>query len=165
MRTAVATCKTCGKEFTQDVPAEFQPFTSMTEVKKLLLSHELVAHGSTHWAAIYLDEYCRGHPDPYTAAVIATLEFFWRALEAGIVIDPDALHTFSIKLHWGTVEGRERFVAGLDAQYTTEQLVHALAWETRRLTHHPQFFRMPDPMRLALCQQLETVLLAYPVDD
>ena len=158
MRTAVATCRECGQEFTEQVEGSYS-YDASLHCRKALEAHERETGHKT--GANLPAEYLKGHSDPYTAAVITVLECYWRALEAGEVLEPTEGMVFSLKPHWDTVEGREQFISGLDEQYTNELRKNAEHWTHRGFTKHPAFYRLPDRMRLALCQELEGVLVAY----
>lgn len=105
--------------------------------------------------------YTPGHWNPEVAEGIAVLQRFWEAMERDEYIAPEDGYQFTIKPHWATVQGREQLIANLDEMYVNELKGNKTTWDQMGIRKHPQFFRLSDPMRLAMAQELEKLLVKY----
>lgn len=99
-------------------------------------------------------EYPKGHPQARVAAVIEALETAYIALETGHLLSPTPGFKPTRK-DWGSKEGRERLISYLDAEFIHELTVHKLHWMARGMSKAPQLYRLDEPARIWLCEQLE----------
>lgn len=107
-----------------------------------------------------------GHDNPKVAAIINILDEAYIALINDESWDPDPEYIFTVKPKWATVEGRERLIGAIDEEFLKEfRQKSGSQWYWAYyfgITHHPEFFRLPDSFRLALAQRLEQILIQYP---
>jgi len=101
--------------------------------------------------------YHQGHSRPKVAALIAVLEQAYRDLQSGVWWGPEGRPRFPLRHAWETAAGREALISFLDSEFSYE-LGHWEGWGSHGITDHPSFYRLPDPMRIALCQRLHAVI-------
>lgn len=105
--------------------------------------------------------YPYGHTNEGVAAVFECLQTWFDAMEDGstdiLLPDPDYQRPAG-KAPW-TEEDLERLISGLD--YEIEQEVKRAPGTQFNCTAGPEFHRLALPQRIALAQQLETILTAH----
>jgi len=108
----------------------------------------------TEWGNTYVLEDKPGHNNRSVEKGIAVLEEAWQAVERGIPLSPSVGY-MPKKAAWRTVEGRERLISLIDAEFTTELAKSVGYFGQRGMNKHPRFYRLDFGGRLWLCEKLE----------
>lgn len=103
------------------------------------------------------------HSNPKVNALRKVLDAaYHELLGQGMMWPIDDYYEYSLRPQWATTEGREQLISLLDGGFMEEIQKNASYWKGRGLSKIPEFYRLSEPQRIALAQQLHEVLLRYP---
>lgn len=121
--------------------------------------------GDRNWYPNYTSQPFN-HTNPKVDALGKVLDAaYHEMLGHGMVWPIDDYYEYSLRPQWNTKEGREQLITYLDGVFLEEIRKNQSYWQRAGITKIPEFYRLSEPQRIALAQQLHEVLLQYPEDQ
>lgn len=103
------------------------------------------------------------HTNPKVDSLIKVIDAaYHEMLGQGMMWPIDDYYVYSLRPQWNTHEGREQLISTIDGEFLKEIKQNHSYWNGKGITKIPELYRLSEPQRVALCQQLHEVLLKYP---